>query len=325
MEKSISVVIPNYNGRHLLAQNLPSVYQALATSGVDDFELIVADDASTDDSVAFLRQHYPEAVVLTRPRNGGFATNANAGIFGATRALVLVLNSDVALTDGYFLPLLGYFDQPDTFGVMGHVTSFDTGQRQDGAKFPTYAFGAIRSNVNYLSADTPALYTLFLSGANALINRAKLVEMGGFDELFSPYYVEDVELGLRAWRLGYRCYYDHRAVCRHPLSATIGRVPRPRVRMVARRNKMLLHCLHLNGAELAYYLMVLVGRVALRALTLNGGYVRSFGQLLARSGACAARRRAFRALQRQKGVRLRVADVVALMRTHIDRLTIEKY
>ena len=78
VNRSISVVIPNYNGRHLLEQNLPSVYAAL--HAVDcAFEVIVSDDASTDDSIAFIRENYPDVTLICNEKNGGFAININKG------------------------------------------------------------------------------------------------------------------------------------------------------------------------------------------------------------------------------------------------------
>ncbi|MFY7786324.1 MAG: glycosyltransferase family 2 protein, partial [Thermoflexibacteraceae bacterium] len=191
MHLSISVVIPNYNGRDLLAQNLPSVFEALAKAQVDS-EIIVADDASTDDSVAFLQTHYPEIIVVVSQQNKGFASNINAGIFKATKDLVFALNTDVRLTADYFLPLLDYFKHPNTFGVSGRVVGWDNDQLQDAAKFPVYSLKGIGGGTNYIPIDllstnhnhtstkSSFIPSIFLSGSNALIDRQKLMELQGF-------------------------------------------------------------------------------------------------------------------------------------------------
>ena len=86
---------------------------------------------------------------------------------------------------------------------------------------------------------------MYLSGANALVRREKLLLLNGFDEIFSPFYVEDYELSLRAWRLGWKCYYEHFAVCRHRISATILTANKKQfVRTIYNRNKMYLHAIH---------------------------------------------------------------------------------
>lgn len=169
--RSISIVIPNYNGRELLERNLPFVYRALSTSGVTDYEIIIPDDASKDASVEFLRESYPAIQVITHSANKGFGGNSNSGIFKSDKELVLLLNSDVELTDGFFIPLMPYFDNQDTFGVMSRIIRIDSHAVQDGAKYPDYSFGHIGPNLNYRSESQSSLYTLFLSGANALMER----------------------------------------------------------------------------------------------------------------------------------------------------------
>lgn len=274
--KSISVVIPNYNGKDLLKRNLPHVYRALDTSGITDYEIIVADDYSKDGSVEFLLKEFPGVLVIAHPGNFGFAVNTNSGIFASSKDLVLVLNSDVELTEGFFIPLLHYFDRPNTFGVMSRIIALDSDHVQDGAKYPDYSYARIGSTTNYRSSEKSSLYTMFLSGANALIDRQKLLELGGFDEMFSPYYAEDVDLGLRAWKVGYRCYYDDTAYCRHSLSETIQKETPAKVRTISKRNKMYLHYVHLDGSEQKVYLALLAIKAALRAMLSQTVYVQAY-------------------------------------------------
>lgn len=86
--KSISVIIPNYNGEDLLKENLPSLYSALSTSGIMEYEVIVPDDASTDGSVAFLENNYPEIIIVKNKENKGFSGNVNTGIKISTMDLI---------------------------------------------------------------------------------------------------------------------------------------------------------------------------------------------------------------------------------------------
>ena len=82
MGPSISVVIPTYKGKALLAQNLPSVFHALEQA-TTIFEIIVVDDASLDDTAAFLQEHYPSIKLLSNETNKGFSPTINKGIFAA--------------------------------------------------------------------------------------------------------------------------------------------------------------------------------------------------------------------------------------------------
>ena len=274
--KSISVVIPNYNGKELLTKNIPYVLSSLKSSNIQDFEIIVADDASKDDSIDFLKTTYPEIIVVKNEKNKGFAGNTNTGIYASKKDLVFILNSDVQLEDNYFNPLLKYFDLPDTFGVMGRIISMDGSKIQDGAKYSKYSYTNIIGTKNYLSKERDSLYSLFMSGANSLIVRDKLILLGGFNELFNPYYSEDVDLGLTAWRAGYKIYYDHTAICRHPNSVTIKQQPSDKVQVISKRNKFILHYLHLDGIELYVYLVGATFKTFFRLLSFNLLYAKSF-------------------------------------------------
>jgi GT2 family glycosyltransferase len=146
-KKSISVVIPNYNGEQLLQKNLPLLYQALNTANLE-YEIIIPDDASTDNSIHFLKNNYPQIILVRNKTNSGFATNINSGIRKATKELVFLLNSDIELTPDYFLTLLPYFQDNKTFGVTGRIIGIDSDEIQDGAKYPQYTFGNIKSTIN---------------------------------------------------------------------------------------------------------------------------------------------------------------------------------
>ena len=99
--KSISVVIPNYNGSKLLEQNLPSVYEAL-NNAKTDFEIIITDDCSTDSSVTFIRQNYPLVRLVINEKNQGFSASCNKGIALANKDLILLLNTDIELNKDFF-------------------------------------------------------------------------------------------------------------------------------------------------------------------------------------------------------------------------------
>lgn len=281
MVHSISVVIPNFNGRKLLEANLPSVYAALRKADVA-YQIIIPDDASTDDSLSFLAKHYPHITVIPHAENQGFAHNVNAGIKKAMLSLVMVLNSDVVLEGDYFSPLLPYFNDPKTFGVMGQIIGLDNDNIQDTSKYPNYDWKGISSKKNFFVTNPPQDFktpTLFLSGANALINTDKLQELGGFDEIFSPFYYEDVELSLRAWRLGWHSYYDGRSICRHPNSVTIKAYHKQRViRTTAARNKMLMHAIHLEDSDRQSWKIAIGLKFLLSWLTFNTEFYDSFKQ-----------------------------------------------
>lgn len=325
MSYSISVVIPNYNGRKLLEVNLPSVYRALKNPGISDFEIIIPDDASDDDSVNFIKTNFPDIILVENKVNRGFAGNSNTGIKRSQKDLVLILNSDVRLTDGYFENLLKYFNKQDTFGVTGRILGLESDRIQDGAKYPKYYFGNISSTTNYICSLRNSLYSFFLTGANALIDRKKLIELNGYDEIFNPYYGEDVDLGIRAWRLGYKCYYEHNAVCRHPNSATVSKEPSNKIKVISGRNKMYLHFIHFNRFELLCYFIKLGLKTILRILTLNVNFLKSLRMFINSLDMCIKSKQSFNELRKSKNVNLTLKDIVTIIKDDIHKLSIEKF
>ena len=97
----ISVIIPNYNGKVLLPEVLPTVFAALNNAGLPS-EVIVVDDCSTDGTVELLKEKFPTIKILQNEINGGFSITSNKGIKAAQYDWVLLLNSDVKLEEDYF-------------------------------------------------------------------------------------------------------------------------------------------------------------------------------------------------------------------------------
>jgi GT2 family glycosyltransferase len=305
--RGISVVIPNYNGVALLPQVLPPALVALKRTGLP-FEIIVVDDASTDESVRSLRLHFPDVQLHINTVNSGFSVTANTGIRLATYPHVLLLNSDVKLEPEYFDVLMNFCDRKDVLGVMGRIIGWDDEAIQDGAKYPLFQGGKIKTSANYILEDEQqmkkGLYTMYLSGANAFFNKELFLKIGGFNELFSPFYAEDTELSLRAWRLGYQCLYAHQAVCRHRASTTIKSSNRKKyIQIIYNRNKMFLHAIHLEGwTRMVWFLQLLI-EIVFQTLLLRFSYLTSFRLLLRNYHLVRQNRSALRQLSGAKKLR----------------------
>jgi GT2 family glycosyltransferase len=277
---SISVIIPSYNGKSLLEKNLPSVFNALKSSQISDYEVIITDDASTDDSIFYLKNYSENPIVLIENKqNLGFSGNVNRAIRRAQKDLVLILNSDVQLTENFFVPLLKYFEFKDTFGVMSRIENFQN-QIIDTAKYPEFNFCKIDGTQNFFNPKLANHYTFFLSGANALIDRKKLLELQGFLEIFNPFYYEDVDLGIRAWRKGYKCYYEHQTVCLHDVSKTIRKKNPNQVKFFVQRNKIFLHYLHLSDIGFVIFFTMFFLKSLLKICFFDKIYFQAFHSFL---------------------------------------------
>lgn len=271
MKNSVSVVIPNYNGENIIVQTINSAIEALKSSNVSDYEIIVSDDSSTDQSITKIKETFKDVIIIPSLKNSGFSGNVNRGVNRASKELVLILNSDLHLEKGYFNSLIPLFNNDIIFGVMGCIKDPKTLEIQDGSKLPILKFNMfISSNKNKFSNST-TLPTFFLSGANALVRRDYFVKLGGFCELFNPYYSEDVDLGIRAWRMGWELYFQPTAICYHDVSSTIKKIPKEQVLATAKRNKYILHSLHLPRYLVFIYDITLIFTSLFRMI--NGDFV----------------------------------------------------
>lgn len=318
--EGISVVIPNYNGEQLFPETLPTVFAALDNTHLD-YEVIIADDCSTDNSIVMLQRNFPSVKIISTDKNSGFSVTSNTGIKTARYDLVLLLNNDVKLEPDYFVHQLSYFNRDDTFGVMGRIIGWDNDLVQDGAKYPSFHNVKIKTSVNYLLENEEemksGLYSMYLSGANAFLDRNKFLQLGGFNELFSPFYVEDYELSLRAWRCGWRCYYEYQSVCHHRVSVSIQTKNKKHfIRKIYNRNKMFLHAIHLNRYDRALWIVQLILEVLIQSLLFKTYYLKAFIAFIKQYGEVRSSRKKLHA---RPGSLLTVKQVSSLVRSSLKR------
>lgn len=199
MEKKVSIVIPNYNGRNLLLKNLPNVIKYS-----EGAEVIVVDDASFDDSVELIRKKFKKVKVIRKTKNGGFAQTANLGVLKANGDFILLLNSDVSPRRDFLKIALKNFSQ-QTFAVglcdWSHEDNKIIAKGRGGAQFK-------RGFLNHFPATIEKGETLWVSGGSAIFKKSIFQKVGGFDELYKPFYWEDIDLSFRARRLGYICVFE---------------------------------------------------------------------------------------------------------------------
>ncbi|WP_254778938.1 glycosyltransferase family 2 protein [Pedobacter sp. ok626] len=313
MKKSLSVIIPNYNGRHLLEAYLPSVLQAVKKAAVP-YEIIVIDDGSKDQSVDFIKQHYPEILLLINDKNRGFSYTCNQGIKTAQYALTFLLNSDVRLTEDYFEQQWKYFQHEDTFGVMGRIMSADGSKIEDAARILFRKGCRLKANRFYFSTDPneESTYTAYLSGANALVDTKKLKKLNGFDEIYSPFSSEDSDLCLRAWLVGWKCYYEHRSICFHQVSgSTKTQIKSEFIKKIYYRNRFIFHKIHLNGFRGWIWPTYLLLLEVLPKLILGKSWMMtSYKEYLQHIPQIKASRANIVSLKRKHGSELNVQDII---------------
>jgi O-antigen biosynthesis protein len=220
---SASVVIPNWNGRDLLEKYIPSIVEALKDNSAN--EIIVVDNGSQDGSAEFLRDHFPSVRVLALDRNLGFGGGSNAGFRAAKNDIVVLLNSDMRVEPDFLAPLLEAFTDETVFSVACQIFFSDPNKLREetGLTQSWWENGSLRVR----HRDDPVIQVpypcAYGGGGSCAFDRRKLLELGGFDELLAPFYMEDTDVGFLAWKRGWKVLYQPRSVVYHEHRGTIGK------------------------------------------------------------------------------------------------------
>ncbi len=218
-----SIIIPNYNGKRFLDPCLGAV--ARQTYPRELTEVILVDDASTDDSVAYVRERYGEVKVVVLDRNSGLAVACNAGARAAGGDLLVMLNNDTEVEPGWLAALIASAEaHPAAGAIASKMLLFDRRDTLHNAGDLMGADGIPRNrgvwqvDRGQFDADTCVFGGC---GGGVAYRRAAWQAAGGFDErLFM--YLEDVDLAWRLQLLGWEAVFAPDARLYHHLSATGG-------------------------------------------------------------------------------------------------------
>jgi GT2 family glycosyltransferase len=229
----VSVVIPTYNGWHLLEKNLPTVIKALRNKD----EIIIVDDASTDQTLAQATAAYSltqsevpasaftrwqgvvkngaqeiTIVVIVNKQNLRFGQSVNRGVEQAQHRYLLLLNSDVQPEPDVLTHLLPHFQDSQVFAVGCHEIEVN----QDGISGGKNKLWFSRGMFMHSRADEfTAGATAWASGGSSMFDRRKWLELGGFDSAYYPAYWEDVDLSFRARKRGWKVLFEPKAQVYH--------------------------------------------------------------------------------------------------------------
>lgn len=228
----------NYNGRELLEIVLPS----LAAQRYRDFETVVVDDCSTDDSLAYLRAEWPQVRVLPAGAvNVGVTAALNVAARAGAGELVALLNNDIELHPHWLGELVDALDRhPAAASVAGKLIDYHRRGLLDGTgdvltrRLVAYRRGHGEPDRGQFEREEEVFAP---SAGAALYRRAAFDLVGGFDESFEAYF-EDVDWGLRAQLAGLRCIYTPSAIAYHMGGASTGGEANPRYYALHRRNPL---------------------------------------------------------------------------------------
>lgn len=288
-EYSIAVVILNWNGRKLLEEFLPPVLKFS-----EEAVIYVADNASTDDSVDFIRKNFPQIKIILNKENGGFAKGYNEALKNLTEDIFILLNSDVEVTENWLGPILEIFkNEPQTAVVQPKLLDYNkrnyfeysgaAGGFIDMLGYP-YCRGRIFDTVEEDHGQyNEDAYVFWASGACLAIRNTAFYEAGALDEDYFAHQ-EEIDLCWRLHNLGYNIKYTGGSKVFHVGGATLNNM-NPRKTFFNFRNSLYSVLKNVPGKK-AYLLlllrMILDGLAALK-FAIAGKFAHFYAVLQAHS------------------------------------------
>lgn len=203
----ISIVIPNWNGAFLMRKYLPKVIAAKKHIKNNIIEIVIVDDASTDESVSLLESQFKNDVRLVKHKtNRRFAAAVNTGVRFAKGTHICLLNTDVVPTANFLEEVVPHLLDKNVFGVTLHEKGYGP------------ATGIFDGYLKHASGkeNNETRETLWISGGSGVFSKRIWKELKGLDgELYAPFYWEDVDLGYRAHKRGYKLLWEPASVVFH--------------------------------------------------------------------------------------------------------------
>ena len=222
----LAVVILNWNGKQLLEQFLPSVIQHSVEADV-----YVADNASTDDSVGFLKQHFPKVQIIQNETNGGYAKGYNDALKHVEADVFCLLNSDVEVTQNWLSPIIEEFNlNSNTAIIQPKILDFKKKTHFEyagagGGFIDKYGYPFCRGRIFNSIEEDNGQYddreTIFwASGACLFIRKSAFETLKGFDESYFAHF-EEIDLCWRAFNIDLITTYIGRSTIYHVGGATL--------------------------------------------------------------------------------------------------------
>lgn len=271
----LSVIIPNYNTSYLLEKNLPKVIKEIEKLRNYESEIIVVDDGSTDGSVREIKNQISKIKntnqkskikLIQNKRNLGFSSTVNRGIKEAQGEIVVLLNTDVYPEKRFLEAVLPHFKDPKVFGVgMLDKSIEDSKIVRRGRGLAEWRRGFYvhkRGEVNRTD-------TAWVAGGSGAFRKSIWENLGGFDEIYNPFYWEDIDLSFRAKKDGYKILFEPRSAVFHEHEKGVikRQFPKWKIRSISYRNQFLFVWKNANLDQFFSHLLWLPYHLAKSILT----------------------------------------------------------
>lgn len=240
-----AVVIPAYNGLEYLKINLPAVLRLKSD------QVIIVDDASTDNTGEFITSTYPEIKLITNPENLRFPKSVNIGFKAAEADVIILLNQDVTPHPDIITKVRKYFDDPKLFAV-----SFNEG------KFGYAKVQFTKGFLQYTSQRSDSAHSSFwASGGSSAVKKIIWDQLGGFDPVFSPGYHEDLDISWRARKRGYKILWLPDARVEHQRETAFNKAfDAKHLQLIKDRNYLVCQWKNLSSGNLCLHFLAVLMR-----------------------------------------------------------------
>ncbi|MDR1170761.1 MAG: glycosyltransferase family 2 protein [Prevotellaceae bacterium] len=209
-----AVVILNWNGRHFLEQFLGKVFDSISSPNVSGTKLVVADNASSDDSVEVVKTGCPQAELILLDKNYGFADGYNKSLEQIEAEYYVLLNSDIEVTENWLSPLVSYMDNnPDVAACAPKLRAFNNSEFFEyagacGGFIDKYGHIFCRGRIlDFIEEDKGQydnnMHVFWATGAALMIRAELFHRAGGLDESFFAH-MEEIDLCWRLQLMGYK-------------------------------------------------------------------------------------------------------------------------
>lgn len=300
---NVSLVIPTYNGKKLLEKNIPTVLAALRPKD----ELIVVDDASTDDSVEWLKSFFgchndeclpnqstgdlPEDMlcylgkrgdvtvkIIVNSKNERFGVSCNRGVREAGHEIAILLNNDVAPAPDFIASLLPHFDVSSVFAVGCKELASAEANKEYGRNEGSFKRGFY---VHRRCDDQDSEVTAWVVGGSGAFRRSMWMTLGGFDIDFKPAYGEDIDLSFRAKQKGWQVVFEPKSIVYHNHESTnITVFGQREIEIVSFKNAILFMWKTAPFGERLLHFMWLPYHLVFTTLRSHGNFLRGFSRAI---------------------------------------------
>lgn len=242
----ISIIIPVYKNYEMFYK-----YLEINKKHFDGCEVIVANDYPEEKITRKVKQIYSNAIIMDNKKNLGFAGNVNRGVRLAKRPYVFLMNSDVVLKDASFKKSVDYLKKDKKLFAIGFAQLEKDGKIV-GSNRGYFQNGFINHAHQTLHVTRYTLHNNFWAeGGASIFNRKLFMDLGMLDELYNPFYWEDIDLSYKAWRAGYEVKFDPSIVVEHHHESTIGKYfQQEKILRTAFRNQLVFHWKNITDKDL---------------------------------------------------------------------------